>query len=174
VRITGEHLPQTLDYLKARWKEFAPAIPYEVHFLDENYDQLYTADLRLGTVMNLFSGIAIMLACLGLFGLSSYAAKQRIKEIGIRKVLGAPVAGLAMLLAGGFVRLALVAMLIAMPLAAWVFYGWWLRGFSYRIGVEWWVFVLAGLMVMVVTLATVSIQAVRTALINPVKNLRTE
>jgi putative ABC transport system permease protein len=174
VRITGEHLPQTLDFLKAKWKEIAPAIPYEVHFLDENYDRLYTAELRLGMVMNIFSGIAIVLACLGLFGLSSYSAKQRVKEIGIRKVLGAPVAGLAMLLSGGFVRLALLAMLIAMPVAAWVMYGWWLRGFTYRIGAEWWVFVAAGLMVMVVTLATVSIQAVRTAMLNPVENLRTE
>jgi putative ABC transport system permease protein len=174
VRITGDHIPQTLAFLESKWKELAPGIPYEAHFLDENYDRLYTAELRLGKVMNLFSGIAIVLACLGLFGLSSYSAKQRVKEIGIRKVLGAPVAGLAMLLAGGFVRLALVAMVIAMPLAAWVFYGWWLRGFVYRIGVEWWVFMVAGLMVMVVTLATVSIQAVKTATVNPVKSLRAE
>ena len=173
VRITGEHLPQTLAYLEATWKRVAPGIPYEAHFLDENYNKLYTAEQRLGTVMNLFSGIAIVLACLGLFGLSSYSAKQRVKEIGIRKVLGAPVAGLAMLLAGGFVRLAVVAMGIAMPLAAWAAH-WWLQGFVYRAGMAWWVFVVAGLMVMVVTLATVSIQAVRTALVNPVKSLRAE
>jgi putative ABC transport system permease protein len=173
VRITGDHIPQTLAFLESKWKELAPGIPYEAHFLDENYDHLYTAELRLGKVMNLFSGIAIVLACLGLFGLSSYAAKQRVKEIGIRKVLGAPVAGLAMLLAGGFVRLALVAMVIAMPLAAWAMHGW-LQDFVYRTEMVWWVFVVAGLMVMAVTLATVSIQAVRTALINPVRNLRTE
>jgi putative ABC transport system permease protein len=173
VRITGEHLPQTLAFLESKWKELAPGIPYEAHFLDENYDRLYTAEQRLAKVMNLFSGIAIVLACLGLFGLSSYAAKQRVKEIGIRKVLGAPVAGLVVLLAGGFVRLALVAMLIAMPLAAWVMHGW-LQDFVYRTAMAWWVFVLAGLMVMLVTLATVSIQAVRTAMINPVSNLRSE
>jgi putative ABC transport system permease protein len=173
VRITGEHLPQTLAYLETTWKRVAPGIPYEAHFLDENYNRLYAAEQRLGTVMNLFSGIAIVLACLGLFGLSSYAAKQRVKEIGIRKVLGAPLAGLAMLLAGGFVRLALVAMVIAMPLAAWAMHGW-LQDFVYRSEMEWWVFVLAGLMVMLVTLATVSIQAVRTALLNPVKNLKVE
>jgi putative ABC transport system permease protein len=96
-----------------------------------------------------------------------------VKEIGIRKVLGAPVVGLAMLLAGGFVRLALVAMVIAMPLAAWVMHRW-LQDFVYRTEMAWWVFVLAGLMVMLVTLATVSIQAVRTALINPVRNLKVE
>jgi putative ABC transport system permease protein len=173
VRITGEHLPQTLAYLETTWKKVAPGIPYEAHFLDENYNKLYTAEQRFGTLMNLFSGIAIVLACLGLFGLSSYAAKQRVKEIGIRKVLGAPVAGLAMLLAGGFLRLAAVAMVIAMPLAAWVMHGW-LQDFVYRTEMAWWVFVVAGLMVMLVTLATVSIQAVRTALLNPVKNLKVE
>jgi putative ABC transport system permease protein len=98
VRITGTHLAQTLDFLSAKWSEAAPGIPYEVHFLDENYNQLYESELRLGTVMNLFSGIAIVLACLGLFGLSSYAAKQRVKEIGIRKVLGASTGDLACLL----------------------------------------------------------------------------
>jgi putative ABC transport system permease protein len=173
VRITGEHLPQTMAFLESKWREVAPGIPYEMHFLDEKYNKLYASELRLGTVMNLFSGIAIVLACLGLFGLSSYAAKQRVKEIGIRKVLGAPVAGLAMLLAGGFVRLALVAMVIAMPVAAWVMHGW-LQDFVYRTEMAWWIFVVAGVTVMVVTLGTVSIQAVRTALINPVKNLKVE
>jgi putative ABC transport system permease protein len=174
VRITGEHLPQTLDFLETKWKEVAPAVPYELHFLDENYNKLYATEQRLGTVMNLFSGIAILLACLGLFGLSSYAAKQRVKEIGIRKVLGAKVGGLAMLLAGGFVRMALLAMLIAMPLAALVMYGWWLQDFVYRADVAWWVFVVAGVAVLAVTLATVSVQALKVALLNPVKNLKVE
>jgi putative ABC transport system permease protein len=173
VRITGQRLPQTLAYLAATWKRVAPGIPYEAHFLDESYNKLYAEEERWGTVMNLFSGIAVVLACLGLFGLSSYSAKQRVKEIGIRKVLGAPVAGLVMLLAGGFVRLALVAMLIAMPVAGWGGH-WWLQRFVYRTGMAWWVFVVAGMMVFVVTLATVSIQAVKTALINPVKSLRSE
>ncbi|HET6253368.1 MAG TPA: ABC transporter permease [Puia sp.] len=173
VRITGERLPKTLAWLETTWKRVAPAIPYEAHFLDENYNRLYAAEQRLGTVMNLFSAIAIVLACLGLFGLSSYSAKQRVKEIGIRKVLGAPVTALAMLLAGGFVRLALVAMVIAMPLSAWVMHRW-LQDFVYRAEIVWWVFLLAGLLVMLVTLATVSIQAVRTAMVNPVKSLRSE
>jgi putative ABC transport system permease protein len=173
VRVTGEHLPQTLAFLETTWKRVAPAIPYEAHFLDENYNKLYAAEQRLGTIMNLFSGIAIILACLGLFGLSSYAARQRVKEIGIRKVLGAPVGGLVMLLAGSFVWLAIVAMVIAMPLAAWWMHGW-LQAFSYRTEMAWWVFVVAGVTVMVVTLATVSVQAVRTAMMNPVKNLKVE
>ena len=173
VRITGEHLPKTLDYLAATWKQVAPGIPYEAHFLDENYNKLYAAEQRLGRVMNVFSAIAIVLACLGLFGLSSYAAKQRVKEIGIRKVLGAPIGGLVVLLAGSFVRLALVAMVIAMPLAAWAMHRW-LDDFVYRTEMAWWVFVIAAAIVMMVTLATVSIQAVRTALMNPVKNLKVE
>jgi putative ABC transport system permease protein len=123
--------------------------------------------------MNLFSGIAIVLACLGLFGLSSYAAKQRVREIGIRKVLGAPLGHLAFLLSANFLRLALVAILISYPLA-WLAMNKWLQDFQYRTTMSWWVFVLAGLLVLAITLATVSIQALRTALLNPVKNLKTE
>ena len=123
--------------------------------------------------MNLFSGIAIVLACLGLFGLSSYSAKQRVKEIGIRKVLGAPVAGLVILLAGTIVRLAAGGDGDC-DAAGGLGDDRWLLDFVYRTEMAWWVFVVAGLMVMGMTLATVSIQAVRTALINPVKSLRSE
>lgn len=174
VRVSGQHLPQTLDYLEAKWKEMAPAIPYQVHFLDERFNQLYEAETRLGTVMNLFSAVAIVLACLGLFGLSSYAAKQRVKEIGIRKVLGASLGHLALLLSGSFIRLAALSMLIAMPLAAWATRRWFLDEFVYRAGMAWWIFIAAGILVMAITLATVSIQALKTALLNPVKNLKVE
>jgi putative ABC transport system permease protein len=173
VRLSGEHLPQTLAFLEKKWKELEPGIPYEVHFLDEDYNRIYASELRLGKVMNLFSAIAIVLACLGLFGLSSYAAKQRVREIGIRKVLGAPLGHLVLLLSGSFVRLALVAIVIAFPVAWWAMHRW-LADFSYRTTIGWWVFVVAGLLVVVITLATVSIQAVRTALLNPVKNLKME
>ena len=173
VRITGERLPETISFIEARWKEQAPYMPFEYHFIDEDYDKVYSSELRLGRVMNLFSAIAIVLACLGLFGLSSYAAKQRVKEIGIRKVLGASLGNLAMLLSGSFVRMALVAIVIACPLAWWAMNKW-LEGFAYRAGIGWVSFVLAAVMVLAVTLATVSIQAVRTALLNPVKNLKVE
>jgi putative ABC transport system permease protein len=172
-RVTGEHLPQTLAFLESRWKQLEPAIPYEARFLEEDYNAIYTSEQRLGKVMNLFSGIAIVLACLGLFGLSSYAAKQRVREIGIRKVLGAPLGTLTLLLSASFLRLALVAILISFPLA-WLAMNKWLQDFQYRTTMSWWVFVLAGLMVLAITLATVSIQALRTALLNPVKNLKTE
>ncbi len=173
VRVTGEHLPQTLAFLETKWKELEPGIPYEARFLDEDYNAIYTSEQRLGKVMNLFSAVAIALACLGLFGLSSYAAKQRVREIGIRKVLGAPLGHLALLLSASFLRLALVAILISFPLA-WLAMNKWLQDFQYRTTMSWWVFVLAGLMVLAITLATVSIQALRTALLNPVKNLKTE
>lgn len=173
VRVTGEHLPQTISFLESKWKELAPYMPFQYHFLDEDYNHIYSSELRLGQVMNLFSGIAIVLACLGLFGLSSYAAKSRVKEIGIRKVLGASLTNLAVLLSANFVRLALVAICIAYPLAWWAMTSW-LQGFAYRTEMDWTTFVVAGLMVLAVTLATVSIQAVKTALLNPVKNLKVE
>jgi putative ABC transport system permease protein len=173
VRVTGEHLSQTLAFLESKWKELEPEIPYEARFLDEDYNAIYTSEQRLGKVMNLFSAVAIALACLGLFGLSSYAAKQRVREIGIRKVLGAPLGHLALLLSAGFLRLASVAIVISFPLA-WLAMNRWLQDFQYRTTMSWWVFVLAGLVVLAITLATVSIQALRTALLNPVKNLKTE
>jgi putative ABC transport system permease protein len=173
VRVTGEHLPQTLAFLESRWKQLEPETPYEARFLDEDYNAIYTSEQRLGKVMNLFSGIAIVLACLGLFGLSSYAAKQRVREIGIRKVLGAPLGHLALLLSASFLRLALVAIVISFPLA-WLAMNTWLQDFPYRTTMSWWVFVLAGIVVLAITLATVSIQALRTALLNPVRNLKAE
>lgn len=173
VRISGEHLPQTLAFLESKWKELEPTIPYQMHFLDEDYNRVYASEQRLGKVMNLFSAIAIVLACLGLFGLSSYAAKQRVKEIGIRKVLGAPTGHLALLLCSSFLRLASIAILISFPLAWWAMHRW-LADFVYRISISWWIFLLAGLLVMVITVVTVSIQAVKTALLNPVKNLKVE
>ena len=173
VRVTGQHLPETLSFLESTWKQLEPGIPYEVQFLDANYNRLYAAEQRLGVVMNLFSGIAIVLACLGLFGLSSYAAKQRVREIGIRKVLGASLSNLALLLSADFIRLALVAIVVALPLAWWVMRRW-LEDYVYRTTMDWWIFALSAMLVIGIALATVSIQAVKTALLNPVKNLKAE
>ncbi len=147
VRITGQHLPETIAFLESTWKKVVPEIPFECHFLDEDYNHLYASEQRLGKVMNLFSGIAIVLACLGLFGLSSYAAKQRVKEIGIRKVLGAPLSGLIFLLSAGFIRMVLIAIIIAFPLAWWAMSKW-IEDFFYRTAIQWWVFLLVGLLVL--------------------------
>jgi len=173
VKLSGQHLERSISLLEAKWKTLAPSVPFEVRFLDEDYNQLYSAELRLGTVMNLFSGIAIVLACLGLFGLSSYAARQRVKEIGIRKVLGASLPGLAVLLSGGFVKLAGLAILIAFP-AAWWAMKLWLQDFSYRTDMDWSLFLVAGLLTLLITVLTVCIQAIKTARMNPVTAIRSE
>jgi putative ABC transport system permease protein len=171
VKLSGQHLPRTIAGLESKWKTLVPYMPFEYRFLDEDYDKLYSAELRLGKVMSLFSGIAIVLACLGLFGLSSYAAKQRVKEIGIRKVLGASLPDLVLLLSGSFVRLTALALLIAIPLAGWLMHRW-LQDFEYRVSPGIGVFAGTALLVLLVTLLTVSLEAARTAMINPVKNLR--
>jgi putative ABC transport system permease protein len=173
VRVAGHQMPQTLAFIESKFRQLEPDVPYSMKFMDEEYNKLYDSEQRLGKVMNLFSAIAIVLACLGLFGLSSYSAKQRVKEIGIRKVLGASTGQLAVLMSAGFVRLAVVAILVSMPLAAWMMHRW-LQDFAYRTTIAWWIFLLAGVVVIFLTLATVSITATRTAMLNPVKNLKEE
>ncbi len=173
VKLSGEHLSQTIGFIGTKWKTIAPYLPFEYRFLDDDFNKVYQSEQRLGQVMNLFAAIAIILACLGLFGLSSYAAKQRIKEIGIRKVLGASLPGLVVLLSKNFIRLAAVAILIATPLAWWAMTKW-LQDFIYRADMDWKVYLLAGVLVLSITLITVSVQAVKAALINPVKNLKVE
>jgi len=173
VRISGRHLPETIAYLESKWKEAVPEIPFEYHFLDEDYNRLYASEQRLGRIMNVFSGVAIILACLGLFGLSSYSARQRVKEIGIRRVLGAPLSSVVILLSAGFVRLVLLSLLIAFPLAWWAMNSW-LQDFAYRTAMPWWVFLLTGSLVLFIALATVTVHAVRTGRLNPVKSLKVE
>jgi putative ABC transport system permease protein len=173
VKLSGQHLPQTVAFLESKWKTLAPTRPFEYHFLDEDFNKLYSSELRLGSILNLFAGVAILLACLGLFGLSSYATQQRTKEIGIRKVLGASVASLWVLLSRSFLWLVLIAFLAAAPLA-WMATHQWLMSYEYRAPVSWWPFVAAGLGAILLTLATVSFQSIRSALMNPVKGLRME
>ena len=134
---------------------------------------MYSAEIRLGTVMNLFAGIAIVLACLGLFGLSAYTVQQRFKEIGIRKVLGASVSNLVLLLSKDFIKLVVVAFILATPVA-WFATSSWLSGFAYRIDVKAWIFIITGLLAVLIALATISFQAIKAAIANPVKSLRTE
>ncbi|HVX48943.1 MAG TPA: FtsX-like permease family protein, partial [Chitinophagaceae bacterium] len=173
VKINGNNIPQTIKYLEGKWKEVVPHRPFEYHFLDEDYNQLYTAEIRLGKVMNLFAGIAILLACAGLFGLSSYAVQQRVKEIGVRKVLGASVLNITALLSKDFLRLVLVAFVIATPIA-WLALSRWLQGYSYRVTLQWWVFAGAGLLLMLIAVITVSFRTIKAAVTNPVKALRSE
>ena len=134
---------------------------------------LYTSDQRTAKIVFIFSGLAIFIACLGLFGLAAFIAEQKIKEIGIRKVLGASIPNIVMLLSGNFVKLALLSIVIAVPVSWWLMNSW-LQDFAYRISIGWTVFVLAGLTVLTIALLTVSFQAIRAAMTNPVKALRSE
>jgi putative ABC transport system permease protein len=173
VKLSGRHLQQTISFLESKWKTLVPDRPFEYRFMDDDYDKLYNAEIRLGKIMNLFSGIAILLACLGLFGLSSYAAQQRIKEIGIRKVLGASARNITIALSKDFVVLAIVAIVIAFPVAWWATNKW-LQDFSYRTDINWSIYVAAGLVTILLSIITVAFQAIKAAIANPVKSLRTE
>lgn len=173
VKVTGQNLAQSVSFLETQWKNLVPGRPFEYHFMDDDYQKLYTSELRLGKVMTLFSSIAIALACMGLFGLSSFTARQHIREIGVRRVLGASVGDIVLTLSGNFIVLTLIAILVAFPLAWWSMTRW-LQDFTYRTHISWFIFLAAGSFTLFLTIATVSYHAVRAALMNPVKNLRTE
>ncbi len=173
IKINGQYLSQTISFLQNKWKTIVPNRPFEYSFLDEDYNNLYDNELRLGKIMNLFSSIAIILACIGLFGLSTYSAQQRIKEIGVRKILGASVSNIVFVLSKDFIKLSILAIVIAFPVAWWVMNSW-LQSYQYRINIEWRVFIITGLITILIALVTVSFQAIKAAIANPVKSLRTE
>jgi putative ABC transport system permease protein len=172
-KIATTDLPRLLASIEAKWKALAPGMPYSYRFLDESFSEMYREEQRVGRIALLFSIIAIIIACLGLFGLAAFVAEQRTKEIGIRKVLGASVSGLVALLSKDFVRLVAISFVIAAPLA-WLAMHKWLQDFEYRITISWTVFLLAGLMALAIAIITISFQAIKAAVANPVKNLRSE
>ncbi len=173
VKFSGNNLAASLSYLENTWKKFLPEIPYQYTFLDENFDKLYEAEQRQGNIFTIFACIAIFIACLGLFGLSAFAISQRIKEIGIRKVLGADVSTIVALLSKDFLKLVGLSAIVAFPVA-WYFMNNWLRDFAYRISMPWWIFIIAGIVAALIALITISFQAIKAAVANPVKSLRTE
>jgi putative ABC transport system permease protein len=173
VRINPTDIPGTLAYLEKKWKEFVPNAVFDFSFLDEDLQALYQTEQTTGKLFVVFSAMAIFVACLGLFGLASFTTEQRTKEIGIRKVLGASVGGLVGLLSQDFVKLVLLANIFAWPLAYFAMNKW-LQDFAYRIDIGWWIFALAGGMALVIALLTVSFQAIKAALANPVEALRYE
>jgi len=172
VRVRPGDVPGTLAHLERVMKQFSP-FPFEYTFLDEAFDRLYQTEVKLGQSFTYFTLLALLIASLGLFGLAAYAAEQRTKEIGVRKVLGATVAQLVLLLAGQFTRLVLVSFVLAAPVAYFLMNRW-LDDFTYRITLSWPVFVAAGAAAFTVAFLTVSYQAVRTALLDPVQALRYE
>ncbi len=169
----GTPVRTALAAMEPVFKQFNPASPFIYSFIDEEYQKKFNTESRIGNLASVFSGLAILISCLGLFGLASFVAEQRTKEIGVRKVLGASVTGLWALLSADFIKLVVLSMLIAMPVA-YYFMDQWLQNYTLRTNLSAWIFVIAGVSLLLVTLATVSFQVVRAALMNPVKSLRSE
>ena len=172
-RIRAGTIPATVRQVEQLWHEQFPNKPFVYTFLDDTFNRTYQAEVRTGRVFGLFAGLAVFISCLGLLGLVTFMAEQRTKEIGIRKVLGASVFSIVTLLSKEFIRLILTALLIASPIAWWVM-NQWLQGFAYKITVDWWMFALAGGLVIILALVTISFQSIKAALVNPVKSLRNE
>ena len=173
VKLSGNNVPGALRSLEKTWKDRIQHRPFEYHFLDEDYAALYKTEQRTAAVFSSFSLLAILLACLGLFALTAYTMVQRTKEIGIRKILGATISDILTLVSKDFLKLVFVALVIAVPIA-WYAISKWLSGFSYRVNIHWWVFAAAGMLTLLIAFITISMQAIKTALSNPVKSLRTE
>jgi len=169
----GVNIQDALAKAGAIVKADYPGYPFEYRFIDSDFNQLFKTETLTGTLAGVFASLAIFISCLGLFGLAAYTAERRIKEIGIRKVLGATVAGLAGLLSKDFLKLVGISCLLAFPVALWGVSKW-LQSYQYRITINWWVFALAGIAALFIALATVSFQAIKAALMNPVKSLRSE
>ncbi|MCC6461779.1 MAG: FtsX-like permease family protein, partial [Saprospiraceae bacterium] len=173
LRFKAEQGPALLAEMERQWKAMAPEQPFSYRFMDDAFARMYASEQRIGTIAGIFALLAVLISCLGLFGLAAFTAEQRTKEIGIRKVLGASVGGIFGLLSRDFLKLVLVALLVAMPLA-WYFMQQWLENFAYRIQIGWWVFALAGVAAMAIAVLTVSYQSIKAALANPIKSLRSE
>jgi ABC-type antimicrobial peptide transport system permease subunit len=164
-----------IDIAKAGkiFKRYNSQYPFEYYFADEMYARNFRREWQDGTLSALFAGLTIFISCLGLFGLAAYMAENRVKEIGIRKVLGASISSIASLLSADFVKLVLISILVASPVAWWAMNKW-LQNFNYHIGIEWWAFAAAGGGAIIIAMITISSQAIKAALANPVKNLRSE
>ncbi len=173
MKIKPEQVKPTIKQLSAIYTRYEPAQPFDYGFVDQDLQRQYGREQQIGSVFLSFSVLAILISCLGLFGLASFVAEQRTKEIGIRKVLGASIGQLVTLLSRDFLRLVLISLVIATPIA-WYATHQWLTDFAYKIDISWWIFALAGLLAIAIALATVSFQAIKAALANPVKSLRSE
>ncbi len=172
-RIDPKNIPGTIDLLKEKWNKFLPNQPFAYSFLDERFSKVYSAEQRIGKIFAVFAGLAVLIGCLGLFGLSAFIAERRTKEIGIRKVLGASASGIVSLLSREFVILVGAANIIAWPIVYFVMNKW-LEEFAYKTSLSIWIFVFAGIFVFLVALLTVGYQAAKAALGNPIKAIRNE
>jgi ABC-type antimicrobial peptide transport system permease subunit len=164
---------KNLQAIQTIFKKYNPQYPFDYKFADESYAVKFRDEQRIGTLAALFAGLTIFISCLGLFGLATYMAENRIKEVGVRKVLGASVLTITTLLSKDFLKLVVISLVIASPVAWWAM-STWLEKYTYRVGIGWWVFALAGLLSVAIALITVSYQSIRAAIANPVNSLRTE
>ena len=159
--------------IEAVMKKNNPAYPFDYRFVDDQFNNMFLSEMLISKLSRVFAALAIIISCLGLFGLATYTAERRTKEIGVRKVLGASVSGIAGLLSKDFLKLVLISCIVAFPVAWWVMHNW-LQSYSYRININPWVFVIAGLAAMLIAVITISFQSIKAAIANPVKSLRTE
>lgn len=173
IRLKTGNLQNNIAVVKNAYIRAAPAYPFEYTFLDQKFEDLYRKDIRQQTILTIFSGLAIIIACLGLFGLASFTAVKRTKEIGVRKVLGSSVQNIILLLSKELLKPVFLASVIAIPVAYAVMHSW-LQNFAYRTGLQWWIFGLSALITVAIALATVSFRAVKAAMANPTKSLRSE
>jgi putative ABC transport system permease protein len=173
IRLSTTNLPALMAQIKAKWAGLSPNVQINYSFMDQDFDAAYRSEQRIGKIFVIFTTLAIVIACLGLFGLAAYAAEQRTKEIGIRKVLGADVSAIVAMLSKDFVKLVLLAIVIASPLA-WYLMSKWLQDFAYRISIHWWVIAIAGTGALVIAVITIGFQSVKAALANPVNSLKNE
>jgi putative ABC transport system permease protein len=173
VKTTAHDAEKVIAAIERSWKRYNGDFAFSYAFLDDAFNDLYKSEQQSGLLFNLFAGIAVIISCLGLFGLAAYTAQVRTREIGVRKVLGSSVTGIVRLLAKDFIQLVIIAIVIAVPVA-WYSMNGWLQDFAYKISISWWMFAAAGFLALAVALLTISFQSIRAALMNPVKSLRSE
>jgi putative ABC transport system permease protein len=173
VKVRTADLGNTIEHIKAAWQKFSPQFPLDYKFMDESFDSMYKSEDKLRALLAIFTGMAIFVGCMGLFGLAAFSAEQRTKEISIRKVLGASVISIVTLLSSKFIKPVFIASLIAFPIA-WSVMNKWLENFPYRVEISWWIFAISALAALLIALITVSFQSIKAAVTSPVKTLRSE
>ena len=173
VKINGSKASDALAVIQSVWQKNCPDHPFEYQFLDDHFADVYRTDTQVSQIVGMLATLAIIISCLGLFGLASNSAERRVKEVGIRKVLGASVQNIVAMLSKDFLKYVLIAALIAWPLAWFSVYKW-LQDYAYRIDISWWIFLFAVLVAIIIAFITISFQAIKAAIANPVKSLRTE
>jgi putative ABC transport system permease protein len=173
LQIASNNMPATIAAIEKKWKTLLPDVAFNYDFVDDAFSRLYSREERFGQLFLYFAIVAIIIACIGLITLAVYSTLQRVKEIGVRKVLGATITDITMLVSKDFIRLVLIAIFIASPISWWAMHNW-LQSFAYRVNISGWIFILAALLTLSVSLIIVSILAVKAAVTNPVKSLRSE